>query len=642
MPWQKKEEPKFATLTQALNEQTVDELKRLLALLPAAEKPTRKFDIISVIKQQLEGPRLRELWERLDEPQRQAVSETAHAPDSVFNANRFQAKYGSLPSFGTGDRWSYQRKPSLLCLFIYSQYGGLAMPEDLKARLQSFVPKPAAPALKLTDELPEFFELREETYEYEEEGEAEDEGLTLITPQGVFKLAKKPPRKQTRVTPVPLTRRDTERAAQQELPAILRLIDKGKVAVSDKTFQPSSAAMTEIAALLRDGDYYELTPKKNRWEQEIGPVKAFAWPLLVQGARLAELHGKKLALTKAGRAALGASAPETLKLIWQRWLKAKLLDEFNRVEAIKGQCGKGKRSMTAAESRRASIAEALAQCPAGSWVSVDDFFRFMQAAAFDFEVTREPWDLYISDANYGSLGYAGYHDWPILQGRYTLCLLFEYAATLGLLDLAYVHPAGVRRDFKKMWGTDEMVFLSRYDGLRYFRLNSLGAYCLGTADQYVPSQITARAALTVLPSLQIKVTGAELLPDEAMLLETYAEKESDRLWHLSRDKTLAAVESGLPLAELREFLQARDEQPLPETVEGFIIKTEKQARALSHKGTALLIECAEAEVAEAITAHERLKKLCLRAGERHLVVPVEAEEQFRKAIHSLGYGMPRG
>jgi hypothetical protein len=31
----------------------------------------------------------------------------------------------------------------------------------------------------------------------------------------------------------------------------------------------------------------------------------------------------------------------------------------------------------------------------------------------------------------------------------------------------------------------------------------------------------------------------------------------------------------------------------------------------------------------------------LRAGERHLAVKVEAEEQFRKALHVLGYGMPR-
>ena len=184
-------------------------------------------------------------------------------------------------------------------------------------------------------------------------------------------------------------------------------------------------------------------------------------------------------------------------------------------------------------------------------------------------------------------------------------------------------------------------FLSQYDGLVYFRLNPLGAYCLDLTDKYTPGEIESRVSLAALPSLQINVTGGELSPDETLLFETYAEKESDKVWRLNREKALAAVESGNQIKELREFLQARDEQPLPETVEGFIVTTERQARALKNTGMALLIECADTELAELIANHERTKKLCMRAGERHLVIKADAEEQFRKAVHLLGYGMPR-
>jgi hypothetical protein len=287
------------------------------------------------------------------------------------------------------------------------------------------------------------------------------------------------------------------------------------------------------------------------------------------------------------------------------------------------------------------IAEALKHCPVGSWVEVDDFFHFMVAAEFSFEVTREPWDLYISDPQYGSLGYDGYHDWEILQGRYALCLLFEYAATLGMIDVAYVNPAGVRRDFREMWGTDDLEYLSRYDGLIYFRLNPLGAYGLGLAKTFAPGQIETRAQLTVLPSLRINVSGGSLSPDEALLLETYAGREADTVWRLDREKAITAVESGNHMTELREFLQARDEQPLPELVESFVTSTESRARALQKKGPALLIECVDVETADLVAHHERTKKFCQRAGERHLVVLAEAEEQFRKALHSVGYGMPR-
>jgi hypothetical protein len=641
MPRQK-ETSTIPTVHQALDLLTVDQLKPLVALLPTKERPTRKGDLVELVEQHLSGERLRALWEQLDEQQKLAVAETIHADESVFNPARFRARYGELPVFGMKkDRWGDRENPSLLRLFLYRAHryndGASAVPEDLKRHLLRFVPKPSAPSLKSTDELPEPFEVAEKEYDWREG----DEGITLIMGKRVYQMPRQQPTVKTVMHQLPLARRDTERAAQQDLQTMLRLIDKGKITVSEKTFHASSAAVEEIASRLHDGDFYEPMPKQKEWEQEIGPIKAFAWPLLVQAAKLAELHGKKLALTKAGRNALGAPSAETLRLIWQRWLKSKLLDEFHRINAIKGQHGKGKRAMTAVEGRRAVIAEALKQCPVGSWVKVDDFFRFMIAAGFSFEVTREPWDLYISDPHYGSLGYEGYHDWEILQGRYALCLLFEYAATLGMIDVAYVNPAGGRRDFREMWGTDDLEFLSRYDGLIYVRLNRLGAYGLGLATEYEPSQIEARAQLTVLPSLQINVSGGALSPDEALLLETYAEKEADTVWRLDREKAIAAVESGNHIAELREFLQTRDEQPLPETVECFITTTERRARALYKEGPALLVECADTEIADLIAHHARTKKLCQRAGERHLVVLAEAEEQLRKALHSLGYGMPR-
>jgi hypothetical protein len=49
----------------------------------------------------------------------------------------------------------------------------------------------------------------------------------------------------------------------------------------------------------------------------------------------------------------------------------------------------------------------------------------------------------------------------ILVERYMLCLLFEYAATLGLVDVAFIPPAGARRDYHKLWGTDDLLFFSR-------------------------------------------------------------------------------------------------------------------------------------------------------------------------------------
>jgi hypothetical protein len=555
MPYRQKEE-NISSVAEALNRHTVEELKKLLALLPASEKPARKGELVALLLSRMEGEGLRDLWSRLNGLQQAAAAETVHSPDGRFDAQRFKAKYGRSPDWGTsrnhvGYLYDYQKQPSLLCLFIYRDL----VPDDLRARLKEFVPAPPASSLKITGELPEVFDRREGSFDF-----------------GARK-------REVKVKQIPVERREMERAAQADLKTVLRLAETGKIMVSDKTFRPTSSATRLIASLLHGGDFYpqsdDHSKKKDRDEQEVGPVRAFAWPLILQAARLAEMSGNYLKLSSAGRKALGAPPAETIRTAWQRWLKTKIIDELRRVEIIKGQTGAGRRTLTAVEGRRKVVASALAECPVGQWVKTDDFFRYVQAAGFDFEVTREPWDLYIEEQEYGSLGYEGHHEWHILQGRFTLCLLFEYAATLGLIDVAYVHPAGARRDYTELWGADDLDFFSRYDGLLYFRLNPLGAYCLDLAREYVPSPLNAKPSLSVLPSLKIVAAGERLSPDEMLLLDSYAEKASDAEWHLNQAKTMEVVEDGHQIAELREFLQARDEQPLPETVERFIADAER-------------------------------------------------------------------
>ncbi len=572
----------------------------------------------AAIQRQLAGDSLTELWGRLSRTQRHAVSEVLHGTDGAFHPNRFQAKYGVLPAGAGGSRGD-ETRPTLLNLFLHpgSSYdGGTAIiPADLTPRLRTFVPPPPALTMAAQDELPE---------------------AIAQSRRGYYGKQARP------VDQVPLTQREMERAAQQDLPAVLRLVDRGQVAASAKTLQATAAAVRRIAAVLCDGDFFDpAPPKQSSWEQTVGPIKAFAWPLLLRTARLAELHGGKLALTKAGRAALGKPPAETIRLLWSRWLVSTAFDEFRRIEAIKGQRGRGARSMTAARYRRATIDDALRECPVGRWVSCDELSRFMQATELEFSITRNPWHLYIGEARYGSLGYAGHHDWSILQGRYLLCFLFEYAATLGMVDVAHTDPRDARLDFTSLSNSDELEFLSRYDGLQYFRLTPLGAYCLGTAESYRPRYPAARASITVFPDLRLHLQGAPLTADEKLLLETYARPEAEDVWRLDRDRTLSALERGSQVEELREFLTARDDQPLPEKVEGFLQTTARRAQALAPHGTALLIECADAALADLLATHERTAKLCRRTGERGLAVRLEAEDKFRKAIRELGYGMPR-
>lgn len=71
----------------------------------------------------------------------------------------------------------------------------------------------------------------------------------------------------------------------------------------------------------------------------------------------------------------------------------------------------------------------------------------MLAAQLDLDVTRFPWRLYVGEVQHGNFALADNREWSLLPGRYVLCLLFEYAATLGLVDVAFTEPRGARPDY---------------------------------------------------------------------------------------------------------------------------------------------------------------------------------------------------
>lgn len=586
----------------------MDELKSIGGCLPGMPRNGPKDKLLAFLRQHLSGAGLKTTWQMLDDSQRLAVAEAVHEPLGRFSEQLFAAKHGRSPRFfnpppegsrlSSWDRWP--DKHTALCLFLYRERdGSYQLPGDLRQELLAFVPEPAPAQVQVCDELPQ-----------QRQGH-------------------------------PLTVRACEREALIDLVIVLRLADQGRIQVSDTTSLPGAGTLRLLADTLTGGDFYAepQAGSPDPGEAPIGPIKPFAWPLLLQAAGLMQRQGSKSALTPAGRKALGAAPAAVLRTLWQKWLKATLLDEFSRVDTIKGQKAKG-RVMAAVAPRRQAVESALKDCPVGAWIEVDELSRYMMASGKDFEVTHDPWKLYILDAKYGSLGYAGSHGWDVLQLRYLLCLLFEYAAPLGLVDVAYVPPHKARGFGSDIWGTDDLPFLSRYDGLSHIRLTALGAYCLGLADTYAPAAAPASTRLSVMPSLQVHVAAGRLAKEEALMLETWASPLTADSWQLDRQKALAAVESGHDTGDLHAFLQARDEQPLPQPVEAFLAASQKQGRALRITGAAVLVECQDAATAATLATHKETAGLCLAAGERHLVVRAEHQARFRAAARVLGFGMP--
>ena len=272
----------------------------------------------------------------------------------------------------------------------------------------------------------------------------------------------------------PVLVRWTAPDALSNLVAVLELAADERVRYNATSRQPSAATVKLIEDALVAGDFYDAGQQ---------PIAAFAWPLLIQVGGLARLAGLRLELAPRGRATLASPSYEALAALWARWLAGVSTDEMARIEAVKGQRKPG--TLTSAVTRRAAVAAALAGLEPGAWTGVGKLLGILRAQRPPLVATRSLralWRLYVLDSYHGSLGHAGPRAWDLVEGRYALCVLFEYAATVGLIDVAYADPRGARHDYRALWGADQLSCLSRYDGLAAVRVNELGAAVLHDPD----------------------------------------------------------------------------------------------------------------------------------------------------------------
>lgn len=579
--------------------------------------PSRKEDLVKALTSMMTGESLRGVLNRLSDLEKNAVAEVVHSDGEQLDRSRFEAKYGDVPNSSLDDSGGYRRlkeasPQSLLPLFLYRG----KIPAAMKTELSHFVPKPKAVEIKTQDQIPGKVQLAvPRRARHDKEGKYKPQFADL-------------------------TLHETTRAALHDLFTVLRLVEAGKITVSEQTRRVSLSGAKAILSVLYGGDFYPAESVQSASDT----IRPFAWPLLLQAAKLVMRTGAQLKLSALGKKALGEPPHEVIKKIFDDWINSDVIDEFNRIDAIKGQTGKGKRYLSDPSSRRDQIIAALWECPVGRWIDLKEFGRFLRAQGHDFEITENPWTFYLGDPHYGSLGYDGYHNWEILQGRYLMAFLLEYLATLGMIDVATIPPEGAQSDYSELGGSDDLNYLSRYDGLCYLRLNALGAYCLDISDNFEAPPFEIRQALKVMPNLEIALTGeAELLPSDHLLLSRFAEKVSDRLWRLQPQTILAAAtEEGLPLKEMIEFLSARNGEDLPDTVKRTFQDIQERLAKLSYRGASHLLEVNDPMLAQILANESALRPLCFLAGERYLVVPADNAAAFKRGLRELGYACKFG
>jgi hypothetical protein len=601
------------TLDQHLMNLNGDVLKGWLRRMDAMEKgSTRKEQFVRAIEAQLTG-NLPGVIARLSLEEKCWLAECAHQGRFV-SAREFQAKYNSkcpVPQY----YYSWREEVSLLVPFIsypMSRYDSEAcLLPALEEPLRALLPKPQGVKARVVESLPKAWPSEQQCL-----------GGDPIRPIHVF---------------------ESERIGPVELARVLRLVQSGKVRVTDASRRPTDATARLVAQTLVVPDFSLEVPEADRseWEKryytEAGMVRAHAWPVLVQQCGWARSKAGVLTLTAEGQDMLQQFTPDKLQSAVSHYFADTDFDELNRINHIRGQSGKGRRYVSDPGLRKLTIKLGLQTLPASQWLHYKECLRLVDALGENWDVleSQRP-ALYFFEPQYGFICDNGG-----LNSQFLRAVCMESLATLGLLDVAYIYPHRLWPDLKDSLGGD-LPFCGRYDGLLYVRLNPLGAYALGCAESYEYRPEAGAKLFRVLPNLEVVLANGPLNPADRANLELLAAPKGEMVWALDPERMLSHVQTGGNLKELRAYLEQNAAESLPANVQVFLQELENKTGACHTLQEALLLEWTDEALARLIATSAGMSKLCFHAGENRLVVARKSLSAFGRALRKLGYALPKG
>ncbi len=574
-----------------------EKIKKIARKLQVGRSFTRKADLAAAITRLIKTD-VQTVLRHCSIEEKQVLALAAHRNGRV-SAEMFSSRYG----YDFPERITYYGAKNIspyhaLVFGDRYQTTDLQISDELVEILKDVFPPPAAEVVKTTDEIP-----------------AKLKGRSIQIHHG-------------------------ESTVFSELKNVLRLVDLGKINISEKTRIPSAIAVKAITKVLSVPDFQLEDPTiiSDPYYEAAGPVRGYAWGILVQSCGWTRYSKGKLKLSTSGKKAMNDDFEEFVSGVWS-YLDSSKFDELNRVKTIRGQAGKGKRGLTDLDFRKPNLLAAIHAWPVEEWISFEEVCRFQLASDNSFTVSENLWHLYFSEKQYGSLGYDGGEG--ELEKVYTRVFLFEYLATLGLIDVAYVYPHYLWPEFNGWWGSDEHAFCSRYDGLLYVKLNPLGAYCLDVSDSYTPPEIKERKFFKIQSNMELVINKSSLTVTEQYSLEMFAEQTSDMVWKISKDKILLSVEQGSSVNELLEFIETHSQNQLPNTLVVFLDDMSRKIKSILSVSDAVLVKCNDSVTAAAIASDSSLKKICLPAGDSSVVISKKNEKAFRTRLRKKGYILPK-
>ena len=576
----------MSTLKEQLNQWRSDDIKEYMYLLQGSSHIARKAERIDYIcTKLLHKPTLRTIWAQLDKLSQRAIS-VAYHNGGVFDAEAFVAQYDSLPKRPQKEStryYSYRKTPILFDIFIISEQ----IPTDLMPLLAD-----------------------------------------LVLPTEQFKLtglAEAPTQIKDVDRQLDVVSAETEHIGRADLLTYLQMVAQKQVKFGAKNRRLTAASIRKVLANLSAGGFRE-TDESVTGRSVIRP---FGLDVFTQESGLMTRTGK---LTKAGRDYLHTQDSEIMLAAFEKWTESGKFDELSRIQRLGGLKSRSTR-LTPVASRREKVIEALSWCPVDVWIDMRDFYRAIKVWGFDFKIEKSDYsNLYIGSQYYSHLYQSNY--WELVNGLYIKALIWEYLGTLGLVDVIFFADQYATLSSGGYEYVDEPISL--FDGLCYFRINRWGAFLLGQADTYIPTQPQAKALFTIDAALKV-VVSAELQPYERFQLEAMARPIDAQTYQLDQTILLTSVEGGQSLEQLSAFLQAHHQGELPPSVAAWLSQLQQNQGVFKQTGEAILIQISQPDLFMLTQQDKLLAKVCRKIDSKTILVTTAHLARFRKRLKELGY-----
>lgn len=273
-----------------------------------------------------------------------------------------------------------------------------------------------------------------------------------------------------------------------------------------------------------------------------------------------------------------------------------------------------------------AIAKAL---PVEQWVSVDNLIQYAKynilsllpadteslIAYAKYEIDNDTYDLKLTTIEN-------------IVGMPTLYVTLFLWAALGLIDIAYNDPI-----FDKQ-------ATPLYNGIQYVRLNALGAYLLGIADNYETPELKVIPNPILSPE-KLSITAHPDDKTATILLAPYTNKATDQNVYITNYGIFMHDCSNLNQLEnkIASFKNILKNIEIPNNWQQFFTTILAQSNAFQEASSHRLIQipAENTTLTRLIARDAELKKYIIKAENYYIIVFSKNESAVKKRLKELGY-----